>query len=161
MSDTANKGCSFTGHRTLPLYALKKIEDLLERAIAYAYREGCRVFYNGGAIGFDILAAERVLAFRKTNPDIKLVMLLPCKEQDLKWSEGQKARYRKVLKAADELRFISEEYTPYCMRKRNEALVSSADILIAYLSHPNSGAAQTVAMAKRKGIAVFNLYGQN
>ena len=152
--------CAFTGHRTIPYEVLEGIRALLDRAVRYAYDNGCRVFYNGGAIGFDIEAAERVLALRREHGDARLVLLLPCKNQDAKWTDEQKRRYARVLRAADEVRYIREIYTDGCMRERNEALVREADMLIAYLSHFRSGAAQTVAMAKRKGIPVYNLYNK-
>ena len=152
--------CAFTGHRTLPYTELESLRGLLDRAIRYAYTEGCRIFYNGGAIGFDTEAAERVLAFRSEHPDVQLHLLLPCKNQDAKWSPLQKQRYRQLVATADAVRYLSEDYTPECMRLRNETLVKEADMLVAYLSHFRSGAAQTVAMAKRKGIPVYNLFNK-
>ena len=152
--------CAFSGHRTLPTEALGTIRNLLDRAIAYAYTQGCREFYNGGAIGFDTEAAERVLLFRKSHPDVRLILLLPCKNQDERWSLTQKLRYKSMMKGADEVRYINEAYTESCMRERNAELVRVADMLVAYLSHTRSGAGQTVNMAKRKGIAVYNLYGE-
>ena len=156
-----SKACAFTGHRTLPYTELNHIRSLLDRAIRYAYDEGCRVFYNGGAIGFDTEAAERVILFRDEHPDIRLVLLLPCRNQDAKWSERQRASYQRICDRADEVYYLSEEYTDGCMRERNEMLVERSDILIAYLSHWRSGAAQTVSFAKKKGIPVYNLYNKN
>ncbi len=152
--------CAFSGHRTIPYGELNTLRGLIDRAIAYAYQMGCRTFYNGGAIGFDIEAAERVLLFRESHDDLRLVLLLPCKNQDEKWNSAQKKRYHSVLSSADEVQYISDSYTPDCMRERNAALVKNADMLIAYLSHYHSGAAQTVNMAKRKGIPTYNLYNQ-
>ena len=54
---------------------------------------------------------------------------------------------------------MSEEYTKSCMRLRNQRLVELADCCICYCSDPagRSGTAQTVRMAKQKGIPVINL----
>ena len=68
--------------------------------------------------------------------------------------------YECILRAADEVIYIAEHYSASCMQRRNAELVRRSDMLIAYLSHARSGAAQTVAAAKRKGIAVFNLFGK-
>ena len=97
------RACAFSGHRTLPTEALGTLRNLLDRAIAYAYTQGCREFYNGGAIGFDTEAAERVLLFRKSHPDVRLILLLPCKNQDERWSLTQKLRYKSMIKGADAL----------------------------------------------------------
>ena len=152
--------CSFTGHRELGTIDYMKLRQLLDRAIAYAYQNGCRVFYNGGARGFDAEAADRVILFRHSHPDVRLIMLLPCPGQADRWSPSQRFRYENILRRADEVVYVADHYSPYCMHQRNEQLVHRADMLVAYLSHDRSGAAQTVAMAKRKGIAVYNLYGK-
>ena len=83
------EACSFTGHRTIESRHYGKIDNLLDRAIAYAYAEGCRRFYVGGAIGFDTLAARRIIFFRMTHPDAELHVVAPCKNQCDGWSEAQ------------------------------------------------------------------------
>ena len=95
--DTLTRGCSFTGHRELHGVDYAKLRDLIDRAIAYAYDNGCRTFYNGGALGFDAEAAERVLLFRHTHADVRLIMLLPCPEQAERWSASQQFRYENLL----------------------------------------------------------------
>lgn len=152
------KACSFTGHRTIPQEHIAPLVDLLDRAIAYAYAEGCRTFFSGGAVGFDLLAARRVLLFRISHPDARLVMLLPCLGQEEKWSPVQRERYYQVLRDADEVEYLADAYDGNCMRRRNAALVSRADMLVAYVSRRSSGAGQTLHMAERKSIAIYNLY---
>ena len=152
------KACSFTGHRAISPVHIAPLTDLLDRAITYAYAEGCRTFFSGGAVGFDILAARRVLLFRISHPDVRLVMLLPCVGQEEKWSPEQRERYYQVLRDADELEYLADAYDPDCMRRRNAALVSRADMLVAYVARRSSGAGQTLAMAEKKGIPTYNLY---
>lgn len=137
---------------------MEKLAQLLSRAINYAYDNGCRDFYAGGAVGFDTEAARAVLLFKMSHPDVRLKLLLPCVEQEKKWSDYQKSSYYYILKSADEIEYISEEYTDDCMRLRNVALAERADIMIAYLSRGMSGAAQTVRLAERLGKPVYNLY---
>lgn len=152
------KGCSFTGHRRINPEHYSRLPDLIFRGISYAYEKGVRDFYSGGAVGFDTLAAREVIKFRITHPDIRLIMLLPCLDQDLKWSERQRSDYHYVLSAADEIVYTSEEYTDTCLRERNVRLAELGDVLICYLSYRNSGAGQTVAMAKKMNKEVYNLY---
>ena len=150
--------CSFTGHRKIQPEHLKKMPDLLTRAINFAYSEGCRDFFSGGAVGFDTLAAREVIRFRISHPDVRLVMLLPCISQDEMWSASQRDAYSYVLKNADEVIYLSDEYTPDCMKKRNLALAERCDILISYVSYSKSGSAQTEKMAKNLEKRVYNLY---
>ena len=152
------KGCSFTGHRQIVPGHRRALTDLVDRAIDYAYAEGCRVFYSGGALGFDTVTAQRVRIFRDSHPDVRLVLLLPCMGQDEHWSWSQKLSYEGLLRSADEVVFVSEQYTSDCMRRRNFALVERADMLIAYCGRLQSGAGQTLSMAKKKGIPIYNLY---
>ena len=71
------KACSFTGHRVIPRAHRDALIRLVDRGIAYAYDEGCTEFITGGALGFDTLVAERVIAYRRMHPDIRLLLLLP------------------------------------------------------------------------------------
>ena len=150
--------CAFTGHRAIKAEHSRALPPLVLRAIEYAYSRGCRTFLAGGAVGFDTVAARQVILFRMSHPDVKMHLLLPCKNQDEKWSERQRQSYQYTLSLADEVHYISEEYTRDCMKKRNQALVADADLVISYVSHSESGAAQTVRMAMRAGKEVYNLY---
>lgn len=150
--------CSFTGHRQIDPQLCGGLIDLLKRAVEYAYNEGCRDFMCGGALGFDTLAAREVIRFRISHPDVRLILALPCMDQDRMWSQGQRSAYNYTLSTADEVIYVSDFYTPTCMAERNSLLAERADILIAYLGRQRSGAAQTVRMAEKLNKKVYNLY---
>ena len=150
--------CAFTGHRKIESAHREKIDELVMRGIAYAYDKGCRRFYAGGALGFDTVAAKQVLLFKITHPDAELHLIIPCKNQDEKWSDMQRKMYEYILSRADGIEILSDSYTPDCMRRRNARLVSLADMIIAYSGRTNSGAAQTVRMAECEGKTVYNLF---
>ncbi len=150
--------CSFTGHRKIKPEHSLSVRALLERAVEYAYGEGVRTFYSGGAVGFDTLAARAVIAFRTSHPDVRLVMLLPCTTQADSWSARARDGYEYLLGRADEVIYVCEEYTADCMKKRNAELVERADMMIAYVYHMRSGAGQTLNFANRAGVKVYNLY---
>lgn len=151
-------GCSFTGHRIIPETQAASLEDLVLRAIAYAYAQGCRNFYTGGALGFDTLCAKQIIRFRMSHPDARFILILPCKDQAWKWNGRQIEMYEFTLSSADEIIYVSEEYTPTCMKKRNKSLVDNCDLLIAYVERERSGAGQTVAMARAAEKQVYNLF---
>lgn len=150
--------CAFSGHRKIEYIRQPSVIEHLARAIKYAYDEGCRDFFCGGAVGFDTLAAREVIRFRMSHPDVRLVLYLPCINQDEKWSEWQSDAYEYILSSADEVRYISEDYTKTCMKERNLALAEAADILIVYIGYSRSGSAQTARMGEKLGKQVFNLY---
>ena len=90
MVDKLNVAC-FSGHRKLP-QDLTEVMENLERAIITLIEQGVVFFGNGGAVGFDALAATTVLRLKEDYPHIKLVMVLPCppEQQSLKWSDEHK-----------------------------------------------------------------------
>ena len=153
------EGCCFTGHRRLPAGdAGIRIIALTEDAVRQAHSMGCRRFYAGGALGFDMLAAAVVCRLRDSElPDISLHLLLPCRGQEARWSVRDRERYRKMIELADTHVYLYEEYADGVMAARNRALVNAADLCIAYMMAPGSGTGLTVSMAKRRGIPVINL----
>ena len=152
------KTCCFTGHRIIKI--TPKLVQRLRDDIVDVIRKGVTDFYDGGAIGFDMLAAETVIDLKAEYPDIKLHMLLPCppEEQVKGWNKSQIAGYEKILQTADSLTVVSEHYMKDCMKQRNERLVELADCCICYCTNPRSGTGQTVRMAENKGIEIINLF---
>ena len=152
------KTCCFTGHRIIKI--TPELVQRLRDVILNMIEGGVTDFYNGGAVGFDMLCAETVIALKAEYSNIKLHMLLPCpsREQVKGWSKAQIARYNEILQTADSVTVISEHYTDDCMRRRNERLVELADCCICYCTNPRSGTGQTVRFAERKSIEIINLF---
>lgn len=151
------KRCCFTGHRALPGAKLAALTVQLDAALTGLYSLGCRDYYAGGAVGFDTLAALRVLEMRRAHPDVRLILMLPCRDQAKHWSAEDITVYRDILAACDAYRYVSEEYDSRAMYRRNMELVSVADACIAYVTRPQSGAGQTLRAAERAGLRVINL----
>ena len=152
------KTCCFTGHRIIKI--TPELVQRLRDAVIDVIGQGVTEFYDGGAIGFDMLAAETVIALKGEYKDIKLHMLLPCppEEQIKGWNKAQVARYQKILQDADSITTISEHYTRDCMKIRNNQLVEISDCCICFCNNPRSGTGQTVRMARDKGIDIINLF---
>ena len=153
------EACCFTGHRQLPGGEEgRRLRVLTEQAVRDAYSAGCRRFYAGGALGFDMLAAAVVCHLRDSEfSDMSLHLLLPCRDQDARWSERDRARYAEMLSLADSYLYLAERYGDGVMAARNRALVEAAELCIAYMKNPASGTGGTLSMARRRGIAIRNL----
>ena len=151
------KTCCFTGHRIIKI--TPELVQRLKDTIIELIEQGVTDFYDGGALGFDMLCAETVIELKAEYPDIKLHLLLPCppEEQVKGWNKAQIARYNEILQAADSVTVLSEHYTDDCMKQRNKRLVELSDCCICYCTNPRSGTGQTVRMAREKGIDVINL----
>ena len=152
-----NQTCCFTGHRLIPPGQYRNIAGRLKNEIIKLINDGYYRFCAGGALGFDTLAAQVVLALRKEYPHIQLVLVLPCFEQTKNWKELNKKIYNQILDSADEIIYVSVNYNRYCMYKRDRYLVDSSNFCICYLKKPTGGAAYTVEYAKKNEVDVENL----
>lgn len=97
MIDRLKVAC-FSGHRNLPQDSTE-LQANLEKAIIELIEQGVVFFGNGGAVGFDALAATTVLKLKEDYLHIRLVMVLPCppEQQSSRWNDEQKKRYYKIL----------------------------------------------------------------
>jgi len=95
--------CCFTGHRRIPPEVVAPLRERLEAEIESLIRQGVRYFGAGGALGFDTLAAEAVLDLKAVYPFIRLILVLPCRDQTRGWAEEDVKRYQAILKRADKV----------------------------------------------------------
>lgn len=79
------KTVCFTGHRIIPSEKRASLFAHLTDVITSLLEAGYRYFGAGGALGFDTLAAQAVLQLRTEYPQIRLILVLPCKEQTRGW----------------------------------------------------------------------------
>ena len=141
------KTCAFTGHRNLSDdFSVKELDKQIKEVI----KKGVDIFYNGMAMGFDLLAAERVLSMKRKFPQIKLVACVPFYGQEKYFIEKDKKRYAKILKKADEVVTLSTTYYEGCLHARNRYMAERGDILIAYCKEEKGGAAYTVKYFHKK-----------
>ena len=133
------------------------LKQKLPELIADLYARGYRTFLCGGALGFDTLAAQAVLACKTACPDIRLKMALPCRSQSSAWAEADRQVYWEILRQADEVCWISENYYPGCMLMRNRYLVAHASYCVCFLKDRRGGTAYTVALAWRNGLEIRNM----
>lgn len=124
--------CCFTGHRDISVEVKPYIAKQLERILRNLIGEGIRYFGSGGARGFDLMAADAVLQLKKEFPHIRLIMVLPCRDQTRGWRGEDRRHYERVLSHADKVVYVQEEYTPGCMQKRNRHLVDNSSVCVAY-----------------------------
>jgi len=156
--------CCFTGHRKLPEDKLEKITGKLDHAINLLAHVGYEYFICGGALGFDTLAAKRVLNAAKTRPNVHLVLALPCRNQTEKWVKEEDGidavrEYHRIKGLASAIYYIEDFYTPDCMNRRNRSMVERSSFCVAYYNGKfRSGAGQTFRMAKKEGMKIYNIF---
>lgn len=149
--------CCFTGHRDIPHEAERNLSVVLENTIRSLIADGAAVFYAGGAQGFDTIASKTVLKIKQESPDVRLILLLPCRSQTRFWSHDAISEYEHIKQQADAVRYVSETYSKACMFKRNRELVDNSDVCVSYLDRESGGTAYTVRYARSKGLRIINL----
>ena len=154
------KSCCFTGHRDIPEYLYDDISYEVSREIKRLYPLGVRRFMVGGALGFDMLCAETVLALKEELDGISLTLALPCKGHEEKWSLSDKIDFFNLLVKADEAVYVSEKYTPYCMFKRNRYMVDNSLYCISYCTRKKGGTYYTVNYAKSHDRIITEISGR-
>ncbi|MDE7243088.1 MAG: DUF1273 domain-containing protein [Oscillospiraceae bacterium] len=152
------KACAFTGHRPkkfswgyneadIRCIALKK---MLAEQIAKLVDSGYTDFFSGMAEGSDTWAALAVLTLKEENPTLKLHCILPCEGQAKQWSASAQELYFSILEQADDVVYVSREYSKGCMLKRNRYLVDHVACLLAvYNGEWRGGTAMTVRYARK------------
>ena len=89
---------AFTGHRRYD----GECDDALRAVVRELYGRGFRVFWSGMALGFDLAAAEAVLALRGELPGLRLCCAVPFPGQADRFPEADRLRYMRILDRADE-----------------------------------------------------------
>ena len=156
MNSDIRTTAAFTGHRSYRNQAVAE----LDRTVEQLAREGCTRFLCGMAVGFDMAAAESVMRMRTllTDRKIRLVAVVPFEGQARRFPAADKARYERILAAADEVLTLAARYSPECYRCRNDYLVDNASVVVAwYDGSPTGGTHYTVARARRSGRRIINL----
>ena len=139
---------NITGHRSIDKKDFEEVSKHLEVEIERLISLGVTSFCAGGALGFDTLSAGKIIDFKNRFPQIKLVLVLPCKTQTNGWSEVNKNEYNFILERADEVIYTSEKYYTGCMHTRNRKMVELSAYCIAYLHTNAGGTFYTVQYAK-------------
>ena len=156
-----DKTCFFAGHRDIPFDAYPAVQAKLKTEVEALIEKGVHYFGVGGALGFDTIAALTILQLKKAHPQIRLILILPCKGHDFSWQGKDKAVFDTIRKRADKIIYTSDRYHDGCMYKRNRHMADSAGWGIVYLSRPTGGTAYTVSYAYSVGVRIVNLVDED
>ena len=141
--------CCFTGHR--PQKLRRPIDDIkvdLENEILKAVADGYSTFITGMACGTDIWAGNIVVRLKDRFPDLKLIAAVPFPDFADGWDDEWKAKYDKLLAAADLVKTIAAEYREDAYQLRNQWMVDHSSKVIAVYDWKPSGTGNTVRYAK-------------
>lgn len=153
------KTCCFTGHRSIPANERVALQARLEETIKELYNRGIFFYGAGGAVGFDTLAAETVLRLREQPgySKIKLILVIPSRDQTTKWNKKDVVRYEDIMRRANKVVYMSQEFSYESLFERNRHLVNGSSVCVCYKTRNTGGTAYTVGYAEKNGLEIINL----
>lgn len=146
--------CAFTGHRYLAGTDFDEL--LLERVVLNLVKGGVKRFLCGMAVGFDMKAAQAVIAL-KDKYEVELVACLPCENQAERFSARNKELYNDILSRCDKVVVLEKEYTRGCMLRRDRYLVDNCDTLVCFLRKDSGGTYYTVNYARKQNKKIIEI----
>lgn len=147
----------FTGHRDISRGDALRLPAYLEEVILELMERGATVFRAGGAMGFDTVAALKVLDLQDRYPELELELILPCRNQTEHWDSASVKTYQYILDRATRVQYLFDTYVDGCMLERNRRLVEGSDVCVAYCTRSRGGTAYTCTYALRQDVELINL----
>ena len=145
---------SFAGHSSVS-QGEKLCELVKEQIIKNANADDSITFYLGGYGDFDEICARACRELKRAYKSIELVYVMPY----ITASEQEKVKEMIEYGLYDSSIYPPIETVPpkFAITKRNEWMVSNADLIIAFVKHNYGGAYKTLTWAKRKNKKIINL----
>lgn len=141
---------TFCGHAEY-LFGDEEKEELKVILIAEIRKKPACKFYLGGYGDFDELCLRILRDLKKDFPNIELFFITPYLDKSYSKLESAKKDYDGII-------FPPIENVPrkFAIIRRNEWMVNSASLLIAYVKYSWGGAAKTLEYAKRRKTPIIN-----
>lgn len=149
--------CCFTGHRILPDGQEEKIWQRVYACLEPLLEEGVRYFGVGGALGFDTLVAEKLLALRESQSQIRIILVQPFPGYQSRWTPAQQARATAVEERVDKVVVCCQRPSREAFLARDWHLVDDSSCCIAWCTRATGGTAYTLRYAQRQGLRVWNV----
>ena len=152
--------CCLTGHRVILPGEKEKIMVRARNILLRLIREkNVRYFGVGGAVGFDMLAAEYLLDLKAHKEhQLKIISVLPYPgwRETEDWTDDLRAREERILQACDKVVYVRPEYEKNVFLLRDRKLVDGSAWCVSYCNRPCTGTAYTVKYALKRGLEVHN-----
>ena len=149
--------CCFTGHRNLPAGQEEEIWRRVYASQEPLLEEGMRYFGVGGALGFDTLVAEKLLALRESRPQIRIILVQPFPGYQSRWTPAQQARAAVVEARVDKVVVCCQTPGREAFLARDRHLVDGSSCCIAWCTRSTDGTAYALRYAQKQGLRVWTV----
>ena len=145
---------SFAGHSIIPFG--DRIKEAVKEEMRHLIVDGERIScYLGGYGDFDKICACACRELKQEYADIDVVYVTPY------MTESEQAKIKEKQRCC---LYDSVIYPPiegvaprFAILKRNEWMMTNADVIIAYVDHSYGGAYQSFLVAKRRKKKIINI----
>jgi uncharacterized phage-like protein YoqJ len=147
-----------TGHRPKTLGGFyPQVQARLNRlARMYLERERPDKVVSGMALGWDTAFANIALQL-----NIPFIAAIPFPQQADIWPPAQKEMWEYLRSKAEREIVSYDRFSMHAFHKRNETIVDeSTEIAALWNGNSGSGTAHCISCARRRGLAVINLYSE-
>lgn len=142
---------AFTGHRPEKLggYSsaaacrLNSFADHIVQRIITKHPDAEMI--SGMALGWD-----QAIALACTNQGVPFHAYIPCHGQQSRWPRESQEHYLNLLTQAKSRKLITQEYTSWCMKARNIAMVDDCYALVALYNGTGGGTEHCIEYAVEK-----------
>ena len=145
---------TFVGHGTL--HITEELTQKIRLTIKENIKSEVRVtFYCGGYGDFDNHCSSICRKMKAEYPSCEVVFVTPY----ITPAQQEKMKYLVDAKLYDSTIYppIENALPRFAITKRNEWMVTEADLIIAYVTHTYGGAYKTLEYARRKKKTIINL----
>jgi len=133
------------------------LREKLKKEIISLINNGVVYFGAGSARGFDLLAAQTILELKRSYPQIRLILILPCEHHTKYWKKEEKLAFGQIKEKADKIKVLSKEYYPGCMHDRNKYMAEHSSVCVCYYRKKYGGTDFTLRYAKEQGLRIIEL----
>ena len=146
---------TFAGHSLISSYTKVK-ETVKENIRKNIVDADCVTCYIGGYGDFDGICARACKELNEEHCNIEIVYVTPY----ISLSEQEKIKTMKKNGLCDISIYPPIESIPprLAILKRNEWMITNADLVIVYVAHNYGGAYKSLQMAKRRKKKIINIY---
>ena len=144
---------TFVGHSYVRLNdAKERVKEEIIKNITISNTVTC---YLGGYGNFDEICAYACKELKKEGFLIKTVYVTPY----ITPREQEKIKYMQLSSLYDESLYppLENVLPKFAISKRNEWMITNADLIIAYVNHSYGGAYKTLKIAKRRKKKIVNI----
>ena len=142
-----NTAATFIGHNEC--YGVTK--EQVKVAIVELIEKGVIDFLSGGQGGFDRMCAGCVKELKEKYPHINNILVIPY----LNFNVFNKEIFDLILYPEGFEKYHFKAAIP----ARNKYMVNNSSYAICYVTHGWGGAAQTYEIARKKGLKIINIGG--